>query len=72
MVAAKPVRSHYTETEAAEALGVTIEKLRELVRQHIIQNDEDLANLPSTHYQRSDLLLLRFLVQRSRSAPIQG
>lgn len=68
MVTARPVRSHYSESEAAEALGVTIETLRELVRKHIIQNDEDLANLPSTHYQRSDLLLLRLLVQRSPSA----
>lgn len=71
MVTARPVRSHYSESEAAEALGVTIERLRELVRKHIIQNDEDLANLPSTHYQRSDLLLLRLLVQRSPSALTQ-
>jgi hypothetical protein len=63
MMAAKSTRSHFTEAEAAETLGVSTEKLRELVRRYIPLSEEDLANLPSTYYQRSDLLLLQFLAE---------
>jgi len=61
MIATRPQKSHYTETEAAEALGVTVEHLRFMVRSHLIQADEDMANLTVAGFQPSDLLVLKLL-----------
>ena len=61
MIAARPNRAHYSETEAAEAVGVSVEKLRELVRCHVMGGEEEPANLSSAHFQPSDVLLLRLL-----------
>lgn len=54
-------KGYYSETEAAQALGLSIERLRALVRQHILQSEDEMANLPMTSFQPSDLLLLRLL-----------
>ena len=54
-------KSQYTETEAAEELGVSIERLRVLIRNHIVTSDEDLSNVSIASFQPSDLLLLKFL-----------
>lgn len=54
-------KSQYTETEAAEELGVSVERLRTLIRRHVVTTDEDLTNVPIASFQPSDLLLLRFL-----------
>jgi predicted nuclease of predicted toxin-antitoxin system len=61
-------KSHYTEAEAAEALGIAVEDLRRLIQLHIVTEDEDSANVPMTLFQPSDLLLLRLLVQKQRFA----
>ena len=54
-------KSQYTEVEAAEELGVSVERLRVMIRKHIVTSDEDLNNVPIATFQPSDLLLLRFL-----------
>ena len=64
-------KSQYTEAEAAEELGVSVERLRVLIRRHIVTAEEDLTNVPLTTYQPSDLLLLRFLTA-SRSVEETG
>ena len=61
MILSKPVKAHYSEVEAAEELGVTVEQLRSLIRAHVIEREEDLSNLSIASFQPSDLLLLRFL-----------
>ncbi len=61
MTIPRPGKGYYSETEAAQALGLTIDSLRALVRQHILQNEDEMANLPMTTFQPSDLLLLRLL-----------
>lgn len=61
----RPSKSQYTETEAAEELGVSIDLLRMLIRKHIVHTDEDLTNVPMASFQPSDLLLLRFLTGAS-------
>ena len=61
MIATTPAKGHYSETKAAEALGVPVEKLRALVRRHITESDDDISNLAIAHLQPSDLLLLRIL-----------
>ncbi len=60
----RPARGYYTESEAARVLGVSVEALRSLVRQHVLSSDpESESHLPMTTFQPSDLLLLRFLRQ---------
>lgn len=55
---------HYTEAEAAAELGLELDELRALAREHLLLSDEEAAGLPHTLYQRSDLLLLRLLAQQ--------
>ncbi|MGC4048294.1 MAG: hypothetical protein QM757_01070 [Paludibaculum sp.] len=61
MTIPRPAKGYYSETEAAQALGLTIDSLRALVRQHILHSEDELANLSMTTFQPSDLLLLRLL-----------
>jgi len=54
-------KSQYSETEAAEELGISVEQLRTMIRSHVVDRDEDLNNVPVTTFQPSDLLILRLL-----------
>jgi hypothetical protein len=54
-------KSQYSEVEAAEELGVSLEQLRSMIRSHVVERDEDLTNVPVTTFQPSDLLVLRLL-----------
>jgi hypothetical protein len=60
-VTTKHMKSYYTETEAAEVLGVPLEQFRGLVRTHIIRSEDDPAVLNGATYQPSDLVVLRML-----------
>jgi hypothetical protein len=57
----KPGKSQYSETEAAEELGISIAQLRTMIRSHVVEHDDDLTNVPATTFQPSDLLILRLL-----------
>jgi len=61
MITVKPRKAQYSETEAAEALGVSTDELRRLIRHHIVGREDDLAPLSQANFQPSDLLLLRLL-----------
>ena len=54
-------KSQYSETEAAEELGISIAQLRTMIRSHVVEHDDDLTNVPATTFQPSDLLILRLL-----------
>jgi hypothetical protein len=54
-------KSQYSETEAAEELGISVAQLRTMIRSHVVDRDEDLSNVPATTFQPSDLLILRLL-----------
>ena len=62
---AKQNKTQYSEAEAAQELGVTIEQLRVLIRQHIAQTDEDLNNIAIATFHASDLLVLKLLANQS-------
>lgn len=62
-------KSQFTETEAAEELGVSVERLRVLIRRHIVTSDEDLTNVPIASFQPSDLLILRMLARNPGLEP---
>ena len=57
----RPAKSQYTEGEVAEELGISIDRLRTMIRSHVVERDEDLNNVPVTAFQPSDLLILRLL-----------
>lgn len=52
---------HYSELEAATELGMSIEELRALIRNHIVKNDAELTSTAVETFNASDLLLLRIL-----------
>ena len=58
----KPIKSHYSEMEAAIALGVSVDVLRSLIRSHIVKGEDEMANVASATFQASDLLILRMLL----------
>ncbi|MCC6392355.1 MAG: hypothetical protein IT167_17280 [Bryobacterales bacterium] len=60
----KQAKSHYSETEAAVALGVSVDELRSVIRSHIVKGEEEMANVASATFQPSDLLVLRMLLSR--------
>ena len=61
-------KSQYSETEAAEELGVSIDQLRSMIRNHVIDRDEDLTNVAVTTFQPSDLLILRLLTRKQAAS----
>jgi hypothetical protein len=54
-------KSQYSETEAAEELGISVDQLRTMIRSHVVDHEEDLNNVAATAFQPSDLLVLRLL-----------
>ena len=54
-------KTQYSEIEAAEELGISTEQLRAMIRNHVVEREEDLTNIPVTTFQPSDLLILRLL-----------
>lgn len=64
----KQPKAQYSELEAARELGLSLEQFRTLIRQHLIEREEDLANLPVATYQPSDLVLLRLLSRGMRQS----
>ena len=64
----KTKKSHYSEAEAAKALGISIEQLRALILNHIVDSAEDVQNVPRASFHPSDLLVLRLLAGRLNPA----
>lgn len=64
----KAAKTQYSEQEAAQELGISVERLRSLIRQHILRGEDEGAETAMPTLQRSDLLLLRIL---SSNAPVQ-
>ena len=56
----KAQRTQYSEYEAADVLGISIDQLRGLVRDHIAK-DAHSTDPEAPMYQASDLVVLRFL-----------
>jgi len=62
----KPAKTQYSEHEAAQELGVSIERLRALIRSHIVESDEDLNNVALAGFHASDLLVLKILAGQAQ------
>ena len=61
LLASRLLKGQYSEREAAEELGVSVEQLRSMIRSHIVDSDEDLNNVPIASFHPSDLLVLKIL-----------
>jgi hypothetical protein len=57
------LKGFFSESEAAQALGVPVDRFRDLVRTHIAQSEEDGNNIGTTSFQASDLLVLKLLAK---------
>ena len=57
----KSNQTQYSEVEAAQELGVTVDQLRVLIRSHIAQSEEDLNHVAVATFHPSDLLVLKIL-----------
>jgi len=60
-VSSRQNKTQYSEAEAAQELGLTVEQLRVLIRSHIAQSDEDLHHIAMASFHPSDLLVLKIL-----------
>ena len=69
MLSSRPGKTQFTEVEAAEELGISVLQLRQLIRSHVVESEEDLRNVPIAQFQLSDLLLLRLLTGRLNPTP---
>ncbi|HZU28555.1 MAG TPA: hypothetical protein VFA04_23725 [Bryobacteraceae bacterium] len=68
MLSSRPGKTQFTEVEAAEELGISVLQLRQIIRSHVVESEEDLRNVPIAQFQLSDLLLLRLLTGRLNPA----
>ena len=68
----KPSKTQYSELEAAEELGVSLDELRTLIRSHIVESDEDLNNVPMASFHPSDLLVLKLLLSSKTTPTTEG
>jgi hypothetical protein len=72
MPAGKSSKTQYSEVEAAQELGLSVEQLRGLIRSHIAQSDEDLNHIAVASFQPSDLLVLKLLSGQNVNPIPQG
>ena len=66
MLPGKSAKAQFTEAEAAEFLGISVDQLRSLVDRHILDGEavvDPQRAAPST-YSRSELLVLRYLASQ--------
>lgn len=61
MIPARTGKGQYSEKQVADALGLSVEDLRALIRSHISDRDEDVENMAAASFYPSDVLLLRIL-----------
>jgi hypothetical protein len=64
----KAQKIQYSEHEAANLLGVTIDQLRSLVRDYIVKDTTAPVDTSVPAYHPSDLVVLRILIGMSRGA----
>ncbi|HYI95478.1 MAG TPA: hypothetical protein VEX68_18195 [Bryobacteraceae bacterium] len=63
----KAQKIQYSEDEAANLLGVSVDQLRSLVRDHIVKDASAPVDTPVSIYHPSDLVVLRLLTGMSQS-----
>jgi hypothetical protein len=69
--ASKQNKTQYSEMEAAQALGITVEQLRVLIRTHIAKSDDELNHIGMASFHPSDLLVLKLLARQTSGPTLQ-
>ena len=69
LASCQPTKTLYSETEAAEELGVTVEQLRSLIRSHIADDEVDLSSFSVSNLYPSDVLVLKILSSATPALP---
>lgn len=54
-------KTQYSESEAAQQLGLSVDDLRTLIRRYVVIDDSDASTVPMASFLPSDLLVLRLL-----------
>lgn len=57
----KPGKAQYSEAEVAQELGLSVDRLRLLIRERILTADDEAGQPAPDTYQPSDVLLLKLL-----------
>jgi hypothetical protein len=66
MLPPRNTKTQYSESEAAQLLGMSVEELRQLVRSQIVkEKDDEGAASQITSFQPADLVVLRILAKRA-------
>jgi hypothetical protein len=68
-MSARSTKPYYSESEAARALGVTVEEFRGLLKRHVVEDEGDLSNVGRTTFHAADVLVLKLLATRAVAAP---
>jgi hypothetical protein len=71
MLLSKAPKLQYSEIEAAAELGVSVDRLRSLVKDHIVK-DDDTANVAMATFQASDLVVLKILAGMNTAQPLHS
>lgn len=66
----RPPKGFYSEMEVAATIGVSVDELRNLVRCHILDCEEDAEKIAKAWYQASDVVLLRMIASGSAPAAL--
>jgi hypothetical protein len=72
MVSNTTSNTHYSEAEAARALGVSVDELRSLIRRHIAETEDQMNNIPAAQFAPTDLVLLRLLSANETPSKLPG
>jgi len=70
MVLSRPSpKTQFTESEAAEELGISLDQLRSLIRNVVNVKDGELDEIPVSQLQPADLLLLKMISSAGCTLP---
>jgi hypothetical protein len=70
MPLSKAPHIQYSEIEAAEQLGVSVEHFRTLVRNYIVTSEDEISGLETATFKQSDLVVLKILVSQVASVSL--
>lgn len=65
----KQGKAQYSEDEVANELGISVDRLRLLIRERIMTGDDEAVQPAPVTYQPSDILLLKLLAANLEPAP---
>ncbi len=68
----KPGKTQYTEAEVAGELGLSVDVLRALIKERIMDNEDEVRQAAEVTYQPSDLLLLKLMTATLQPEPAES